>query len=134
MCMQYYSALAPVTTCFRLTFEFFKYPSIYRQVSIARAILKGSPILLCDEPTSSLDSETELDIMNNIKSISLDRTTVIIAHRLSTVQDCDQIIVMHQGRVVESGTHDELVRLGGRYTELLKMQESSDDAETKQAP
>ena len=86
---------------------------------------------MCDEPTSSLDGETELDIMNNIKSISLDRTTVIIAHRLSTVQDCDQIIVMHQGRVVESGTHDELVRLGGRYTELLKMQESSDDAETK---
>jgi ATP-binding cassette, subfamily B (MDR/TAP), member 7 len=80
---------------------------------------------LCDEPTSSLDSETEADIMNNIKSIGSDRTTIIIAHRLSTVQDCDQILVMDQGRVIEYGTHDELVRLNGRYTELLKMQESS---------
>jgi ABC-type multidrug transport system fused ATPase/permease subunit len=83
--------------------------------------------LLCDEPTSSLDSETEMDIMNNIKSIGSDRTTIIVAHRLSTVQDCDQIVVMHQGRVVEMGTHDELIRLNGRYTELLKMQESTDD-------
>lgn len=83
--------------------------------------------MLCDEPTSSLDSETEMDIMNNIKSIGSDRTTIIVAHRLSTVQDCDQIVVMHQGRVVESGTHDELIRLNGRYTELLKMQESTDD-------
>jgi ABC-type multidrug transport system fused ATPase/permease subunit len=82
---------------------------------------------LCDEPTSSLDSETEMDIMNNIKSIGSDRTTIIIAHRLSTVQDCDQIIVMHQGRVVERGTHDELVCMNGRYTELLKMQESTDE-------
>jgi ABC-type multidrug transport system fused ATPase/permease subunit len=93
--------------------------------------LKASPILLCDEPTSSLDSETETDIMNNIKSISSNRTTIIIAHRLSTVQDCDQIVVMHQGRVVECGTHEELVRMNGRYTELLKMQESSDDTDNK---
>jgi ABC-type multidrug transport system fused ATPase/permease subunit len=68
-----------------------------------------------------------MDIMNNIKSIGSDRTTIIIAHRLSTVQDCDQIIVMHQGRVVERGTHDELVCMNGRYTELLKMQESTDE-------
>jgi ABC-type multidrug transport system fused ATPase/permease subunit len=88
--------------------------------------LKESPILLCDEPTSSLDSETEMDIMNNIKSIGSDRSTIIIAHRLSTVQDCDQIIVMDQGRVAERGTHDELIRMNGRYTELLKMQENTD--------
>jgi ATP-binding cassette, subfamily B (MDR/TAP), member 7 len=123
-----------------------------QRVAIARAILKRSPIILCDEPTSSLDSETEIDIMNNLKSImirsssssstngsnnnnisssttsgsssiSTERTSIIIAHRLSTVQDCDTIIVMDQGRVVEAGTHDELVQLGGRYTELLKMQE-----------
>jgi ABC-type multidrug transport system fused ATPase/permease subunit len=89
--------------------------------------LKNSPILLCDEPTSSLDGETEMDIMNNIKSIGSDRSTIIIAHRLSTVQDCDQIIVMHQGRVVERGTHEELIRMNGRYTELLKMQQESID-------
>jgi len=98
-----------------------------QRVSIARAILKEAPILLCDEPTSSLDSETEQDIMNNLKAIGSDRTTLIIAHRLSTIQDCDQIIVMHQGRVVEQGTHDELMRKGGRYIELLKMQEYIDD-------
>ncbi len=83
--------------------------------------------MLCDEPTSSLDSETEMDIMSNIKSIGSDRSTIIIAHRLSTVQDCDQIIVMHQGRVVECGTHEELIRMNGRYTELLKMQQENTD-------
>jgi ABC-type multidrug transport system fused ATPase/permease subunit len=95
------------------------------QVSIARAILKNAPILLCDEPTSSLDGETELEIMNNIKALGSDRTTIIIAHRLSTVQDCDQIFVLDKGVVVEQGTHQELVAMDGRYTELLKMQESS---------
>ena len=98
-----------------------------QRVSIARAILKGAPILLCDEPTSSLDSETENDIMGNLKAIGSDRTTLIIAHRLSTIQDCDKIVVMNQGQVVEQGTHDELIRMGGRYVELLKMQEFSDD-------
>jgi ABC-type multidrug transport system fused ATPase/permease subunit len=103
-------------------------------VSIARAILKNAPILLCDEPTSSLDSETETDIMNNLKSIGSDRTTVIVAHRLSSIQDCDKIIVMHQGRLVEQGTHDELMRLGGRYVELLQMQEAAaaDDSTTNE--
>jgi ABC-type multidrug transport system fused ATPase/permease subunit len=68
--------------------------------------------------------------MNNIKSISSDRTTIIIAHRLSTVQDCDQIVVMDQGHVVERGTHEELVRNNGRYTELLKMQENTEETNT----
>jgi ABC-type multidrug transport system fused ATPase/permease subunit len=63
--------------------------------------------------------------MNNLKSIGSDRTTIIVAHRLSSVQDCDKIIVMHQGQVVEQGSHDELLRLGGRYVELLQMQEAS---------
>jgi len=90
-----------------------------QRVAIARAILKKSPILLCDEPTSSLDTRTETDIMENIKSLGRkggdnDRTVIIIAHRLSTIQDCDSIVVMHEGRVVEQGTHQELLRLGGR--------------------
>jgi ABC-type multidrug transport system fused ATPase/permease subunit len=93
-----------------------------QRVAIARAILKDAPILLCDEPTSSLDSQTEMDIMNNIKQLGQGRTTVIVAHRLSTIQDCDEIIVLDKGRVVERGTHQELSELGGRYTELLSVQ------------
>jgi ATP-binding cassette subfamily B (MDR/TAP) protein 7 len=99
-----------------------------QRVAIARAMLKNAPILLCDEPTSSLDSKTETDIMNNIKNLGKGRTTLIIAHRLSTIQDCDEIIVMHQGRVAERGTHYELLRMGGRYTELLKMQEAMQES------
>lgn len=96
-----------------------------QRVAIARAIMKKAPILLCDEPTSSLDSQTELDIMNNIKQLGEGRTTIIVAHRLSTIQDCDEIIVLHEGTVVERGTHQELLERQGRYTELLKMQTSS---------
>jgi ABC-type transport system involved in Fe-S cluster assembly fused permease/ATPase subunit len=96
-----------------------------QRVAIARAILKDAPILLADEPTSSLDSETEHDIMNNIKQLGKGRTTIIVAHRLSTVQDCDEIIVLHQGRVVERGTHHQLLERNGRYAELLRMQSSS---------
>jgi len=92
-----------------------------QRVSIARAILKNSPILLCDEPTSSLDGESESKIMNALKYSFGDnkRTTIIIAHRLSTIQDCDEIFVLDQGIVVEHGTHEELVNLNGRYTDLL---------------
>jgi ATP-binding cassette, subfamily B (MDR/TAP), member 7 len=94
-----------------------------QRVAIARAILKKAPILLCDEPTSSLDGETEFDIMSNLKEIGKNTTTIIIAHRLSTIQDCDEIIVLGDGRVVERGTHDELVAAGGRYSELLATQQ-----------
>jgi ATP-binding cassette subfamily B (MDR/TAP) protein 7 len=95
-----------------------------QRVAIARAILKKAPILLCDEPTSSLDSETEQDIMSNLKEVGKSNTTIIIAHRLSTIQDCDEIIVLQQGgAVVERGTHDELLRKNGRYTQLLRMQD-----------
>ncbi|KAL7535146.1 hypothetical protein ACHAXR_006313, partial [Thalassiosira sp. AJA248-18] len=95
-----------------------------QRVSLARAILKKSPILLCDEPTSSLDSHTELEIMNNLKEIGKETTCVIIAHRLSTIQDCDEIVVMDEGRVIEQGNHDELMREGGRYSELVAFQRS----------
>ena len=91
-------------------------------MAIARAIMKDAPILLCDEPTSSLDSQTELDIMNHIKQLGQDRTTVIVAHRLSTIQDCDEIIVIENGRAIERGSHQELLELGGSYTELLTIQ------------
>ena len=79
--------------------------------------------MLCDEPTSSLDSHTEADIMANLKEVGRDTTTIIIAHRLSTIQDADEIIVLHEGKVVERGTHWELLARGGRYNDLLKMQQ-----------
>ena len=96
-----------------------------QRVAIARAILKDAPILLADEPTSSLDSETEHDIMSNIKQLGKGRTTIIVAHRLSTVQDCDEIIVLNQGRVIERGTHQQLLQGNGRYAELLRIQSSN---------
>jgi len=95
-----------------------------QRVSLARAILKKAPILLCDEPTSSLDSHTELEIMNNLKEIGKDTTCVIIAHRLSTIQDCDEIVVLEKGKVVEQGSHEDLMALCGRYRELLLFQQS----------
>lgn len=98
-----------------------------QRVAIARAILKKAPILLCDEPTSSLDSHTEMDIMNNLKEVGKNNTTIIIAHRLSTIQDCDEIIVLHDGKAVERGTHEELLSKGGRYNDLLKMQKQWDE-------
>ena len=100
-----------------------------QRVAIARAILKNAPILLCDEPTSSLDSATEMDIMKNLKDIGKNTTTILIAHRLSTIQDCDRIFVLHEGQVMEEGTHDELLRLGGRYTDLLRMQQQQEQEE-----
>jgi len=103
-----------------------------QRVAIARAILKKAPILLCDEPTSSLDSHTELDIMNNLKEIGKTTTTMIIAHRLSTIQDCDEIIVLHEGSVAERGTHQELLELGGRYTDLLTMQQQQAEQEVEE--
>ena len=98
-----------------------------QRCAIARAILKKAPILLCDEPTSSLDSHTEMDIMNNLKEVGKNNTTIIIAHRLSTIQDCDEIIVLHDGKAVERGTHEELLFKGGRYNDLLKIQKQWDE-------
>ena len=72
--------------------------------------------------TSSLDSHTEVEIMNNLKEVGKNTTCIIIAHRLSTIQDCDEIVVLDRGKVVEHGTHDELMALGGRYQNMLKFQ------------
>jgi ABC-type multidrug transport system fused ATPase/permease subunit len=93
-----------------------------QRVAIARAILKGSSILLADEATSSLDSENEKHVFPLLmkgEQKSGSRTTIVVAHRLSTIQECDDILVMEQGRVVERGTHDQLIQRQGRYTELL---------------
>ena len=93
-----------------------------QRLSIARAILRNSPILLLDEPTSALDSENEAKIAHTLDKFCENRTTLVVAHRLSTVRNADTIMVMQQGNIVESGTHNELIDKGGIYSELAKLQ------------
>jgi ABC-type multidrug transport system fused ATPase/permease subunit len=91
-----------------------------QRLSIARAFLKDAPILILDEPTSALDSQTEQALLASLFDLMRGRTTFIIAHRLSTVRQADQIIVLEHGRIVETGTHDELVRRNTRYAEMYR--------------
>ncbi len=100
-----------------------------QRVAIARTILKNPPILIFDEATSALDSRTEKAIQQELAAISANRTTLIIAHRLSTIVDADQIIVMEDGRVLERGTHRELIEHGGRYAEMWHLQQEQQAGE-----
>lgn len=94
-----------------------------QRISIARAILRDAPVLLLDEATSALDSEAERAIHTALSEFEQGRTTLVIAHRLSTVQNADKIIVMDRGRIVEEGTHTELIRKKGHYAQMVKLLE-----------
>jgi len=93
-----------------------------QRLAIARAMLKDAPILLLDEATAALDNESERLVQDALQHLMPDRTTLVIAHRLSTIEHADQVLVLDQGRIVESGTHAELLELGGLYKRLYQMQ------------
>lgn len=93
-----------------------------QRLAIARAILKDAPILILDEATSALDSESEQTIQRALEQVMKNRTTLVIAHRLSTIKSADKIVVMHHGKVVEQGTHVELLRIQGHYAQLFGAQ------------
>ena len=94
-----------------------------QRISIARAILKNPPILILDEATSALDTESERLVQEALERLMKDRTTIAIAHRLSTIKNADEICVVHEGRIVERGTHDELLAMNGYYRHLNDMQQ-----------
>lgn len=92
-----------------------------------RAFLKAPRILLFDEATSALDSKTEKEVLEALSKLAAGRTSIFVAHRLSTAAQCDQIVVLDQGRVVEAGSHSDLLQAGGKYAELWARQASVDD-------
>ena len=97
-----------------------------QRIGIARALIRDSPILILDEPTAALDAESEHLVMSALQRLMADRTVITIAHRLSTIRDSDKIIVLEEGRVVEEGTHNQLLTAGGRYADLHRIQYEDD--------
>jgi ABC-type multidrug transport system fused ATPase/permease subunit len=93
-----------------------------QRLALARAFLKNSPILILDEPTAALDAETEAAVLRALQKLRQGRTVFVVAHRLSTVRNATALLVMHDGQIIEHGTHDELVARAGHYARLCELQ------------
>ncbi len=105
-----------------------------QRTALARALLKDAPVLVLDDCLSSLDKSTEEDLLRTLRGVSRGRTVLLIAHRISTVRDADQIVVLEAGRIVERGTHGELLRLGGLYADLARRQALAEELEATDVP
>ena len=95
-----------------------------QRLAIARALYKDAPVLILDEATSALDNESERVVQDALQSLQKNRTTLVIAHRLTTIQNADRIVVMEQGRIVEQGTHQQLLQAQGAYAAMFKLSQS----------
>ena len=103
-----------------------------QRLAIARAILVNAPVLILDEATSALDAESERLVQSAISNLVRNRTTIVIAHRLSTVRRANMIVVMEAGRIIETGTHAELLARGGQYKKLYELQFADEEEEITQ--
>jgi ATP-binding cassette subfamily B protein len=100
-----------------------------QRATLARAIVMDPPVLILDDCLSSVDAQTEAEILHGLKAILKDKTCLIISHRISAVKEADEILVLDEGKIIERGNHDELVRRGGVYAELYQQQRLSEELE-----
>jgi len=103
-----------------------------QRITIARAIIRDSPILILDEPSAGLDAESEKLVFDALENLLQGKTSIVIAHRLATVRRADVIFVIDEGRVVEQGTHDELLETGGLYSRLYELQFRGEEVDSRE--
>jgi len=94
----------------------------WQKIALARGFLRDAPVLVLDEPTASIDARAESEIFNKVEKLSKDKTVIIISHRFSTVRNADKIYVIDGGKIVESGSHAELMKINGQYATLFNLQ------------